>query len=79
MVSFTGKEPLLLNVWTKEPTGRNGEVNIFELPGLELQSFGRPVRSQSPYRLRYRDSSVKVFLAIVRKLFIYILLQGTVV
>jgi hypothetical protein len=26
---------------------------FFTLPGLELPPLGRPVRSQSPYRLRY--------------------------
>jgi hypothetical protein len=30
------------------------------LPGLELRPLGRPARSQSPYRLRYPDSSYSV-------------------
>jgi hypothetical protein len=38
--------------------GRRGEENLFTLPGLKLRSLGRPIRSQSQYRLRYPGSLV---------------------
>jgi hypothetical protein len=39
------------------------KLNFLILPGLELPPFGRPVRSQSLYRLRYRGS---LFLFLIK-------------
>jgi hypothetical protein len=40
--------------------GLDDVEKILTLPGLELQSLGRPARSQSLYRLRYFSYLLKV-------------------
>jgi hypothetical protein len=56
--------------------GPKGGVNDVEkrkfliLQGLELRPLGRPSCTQSLYRLRYRGSSIKLSLDIIRLLYI---------
>jgi hypothetical protein len=41
------------------------KLKFLTLPGLDLSPFRRPVRSQSLYRLRYRDAVVVVVVVVV--------------
>jgi hypothetical protein len=43
------------------------KLKLLTLMGRELPPFGRPARSQSLYRLRYRDSKTKIYLHFTAK------------